>query len=139
MARILIVEDDPENRLLLETAVRALGHEAGAVGDGLSALSALAVDRGELADDPDAPAFAPEPPTGAWDLVLMDVRLPGPDGRVVARRLRDQGWTGSVIAVTGLAMSGDRESCLEAGMDAYLAKPYTLESLREILDGVLGA
>ena len=139
MARILIVEDDAESRLLMRTLVEKLGHEAHAVADGVAALAALGVDPGGLADhpdfaEPDVPVENDPPPPGlVWDLVLLDVLLPGPDGREICRHLRDAGCGVPVVAVTGLAMSGDRESCLEAGMDDYLAKPFTVDSLAERL------
>jgi CheY-like chemotaxis protein len=137
VARILIVEDDSENRLLMRTIVAQLGHEVFSVADGVAALEALGVDPGELAghadfDDADRPIELNPPPAGLdWDLVFMDVLLPGPDGREVCRFLRDAGCEVPVVAVTGLAMSGDRESCLESGMNDYVAKPFTVDVVAE--------
>ena len=70
------------------------------------------------------------------DLILMDVNLPGLDGLSATRRLKadPELATIPVIALTGLAMEGDRERCLVAGMDDYVAKPVQLEQLRKLFD-----
>ncbi len=139
MARILIVEDDADSRLLIRTMIEKLGHEAFAVGDGMGALGILGVDPGELAADVDPTVGSvfddgePPPTDGNWDLVLMDVVLSDLDGRDVCRQIRAAGRDVPVVAVTGLAMSGDRESCLEAGMDDYMAKPFTVDVMTDLL------
>lgn len=144
MARILIVEDDAENRSLMLTMITMLGHEAHAVPDGVRALTALGVDPGELADHPDFSVAnletaddPPDPAPGAWDLVFLDILLPGPDGCEVCRRLRGAGLEMPVVAVTGLAMTGDRETCLDAGMNDYVPKPYTVDGIAEMLENWL--
>ncbi len=112
--RILLVEDDPDNRRLLQTMLLKLGCAVDAVADGESALAALG--------------------GASYACVLMDVQLPGIDGLEATRRLRESGLTGlPVIAVTAHAMQGDRERCLKAGMNAYLTKPLTLEMLGKAL------
>ena len=127
MPRILLVDDHPENRNLLATMLRKQGHQVVAVGDGRLALRAVGLDdegRPPAGGTADCPFAA----------VLMDVRLPGLDGREVTRRLRAAGLRDlPVLAVTAQALPGDREACLQAGMDRYVAKPLTMKILGEAL------
>jgi len=73
----------------------------------------------------------------SFDLVLMDVHMPGIDGIEATKAIREQekstGLHQPVIAMTALAMTGDRERCLAAGMDGYLSKPIDLQKLDEVL------
>ena len=74
---------------------------------------------------------------GSFDLVLMDVQMPEMDGFEAVRAIRDGGRDQPphpVVALTAHAMKGDRERCLEAGFDAYLAKPIRQNDLRAALD-----
>ena len=71
--------------------------------------------------------------SGRFDVVLMDCLMPEIDGYEATRRLRQRGDDTWVIAMTANAMAGDREACLAAGMDDYVAKPLSLASLREVL------
>ncbi len=115
--RILIAEDNLVNQKLLVAQVAQLGLRADIVENGAEALDAL--DRRHYA------------------LVLMDCQMPVLDGYDATRRLRLREAGGShtpVIAVTANAMAGDRERCIEAGMDDYLAKPIRRDELRSILD-----
>jgi CheY-like chemotaxis protein len=117
VARILLVEDDRDNRVLMTTLLGMLGHEVEEAVDGAAGLAA---------------ALA-----GGHDAVLMDLQLPEMDGLEATRRLRAAGRTDlPVVAVTAHAMLGDRETCLAAGMDRYLAKPLTLALLRQALADV---
>ena len=116
--RILVAEDNPVNALVATGQLRGLGYETESVDNGHQLLDAL--------EEHD------------FDLVLMDCQMPGIDGYETTRRLRQQeAERGSprlpVIAVTAHAMTGDREKCLEAGMDDYLAKPFRSEQLAALL------
>jgi PAS domain S-box-containing protein len=116
--RILVVEDSPVNQVLAAHQLRRLGQTHEIVGTGAEALEAVARER--------------------YDAVLMDWNLPDLDGLEVTRRLRDHERAIGlapvpVIAVTANAMAGDRERCLAAGMDDFLAKPVTLRALADAL------
>lgn len=78
----------------------------------------------------------------SFDLVLMDIQLPGMDGLEATKLIRD-GWAGEarrhtpVIAMTAYAMNGDRDVFLDAGMDAYIAKPLDIASLFRLISETL--
>jgi CheY-like chemotaxis protein len=73
-----------------------------------------------------------------YDLVLMDVQMPEMDGLTATAKIRERETTGHVpiVAMTARAMQGDREHCIEAGMDDYITKPLQLEVIRTILEGI---
>jgi len=104
-ALILIVEDNEANRLLAGAVLEREGYRVEMAGNAEEALQRLA--------------------TGAPDLILMDVQMPGMDGLALTRRLKDDKRTAGipVIALTALAMTGDRERTLEAGCSGYISKP----------------
>jgi CheY-like chemotaxis protein len=113
--RVLLVEDNESNLEMLSTYLRIKGCEVLAARTGASAIT-LAGDQGP-------------------DLILMDVQMPGMDGLETTRRLRMAPALRRtpIIALTALAMPGDRERCLEAGMDDYLSKPVGLKELYDTL------
>jgi CheY-like chemotaxis protein len=105
MARILVVEDNPQNLKLVSVLLKSAGHEV-----------AAAVDAGEAEE-----ALARQLP----DLILMDLGLPGKDGYSLTRELRERPSTAElpILAVTSFAMKGDEGRAREAGCTAYLTKP----------------
>jgi CheY-like chemotaxis protein len=112
---ILVAEDNPSNRRVLVTMLKRMGYRPDAVADGKEVLQAL-----ELRP---------------YDLVLMDVRMPEMDGITATREMRRL-WPENgprVVAITAYALEGDREKCLEAGMDGYIAKPVMVNELVEVL------
>ncbi|HJN76597.1 MAG TPA: response regulator [Myxococcota bacterium] len=111
--RILLAEDNPVNQKVAVLFLRRLGYDAVVVEDGEQALEAIAKE--------------------AFDIVLMDVQMPVMDGLEATRRLRTWNRDIYVIAMTANALRGDREACIEAGMDDYLSKPFTPERLAESL------
>src|SRR4051794_39310670 len=105
MAHILVIEDNPDNLELMSYLLTAYGHTVTAAKDGETGIAATRRERP--------------------DLVACDIHLPGVDGYGVAKALRaDPTFNGMpVIAVTALAMVGDRENILAAGFDGYITKP----------------
>jgi signal transduction histidine kinase len=115
--RILLAEDEAINRIIVVDMLEQLCHRVTCVNSGIEALEAL--DR------------------EAYDVVLMDVQMPGLDGLEVTRRIRSgKGDQSYVIALTAHALSGDRERCLAAGMNGYLSKPVSLKDLQVALANV---
>jgi two-component system cell cycle response regulator DivK len=113
--RILYVEDNPANLFLVKRVARMGSHEVLNYIDGEEALKNFAQDKP--------------------DLVLMDIQLAGElSGLEVVKKLREDGHTVPIIAVTAYAMLGDRERCLKAGCDDYLAKPLPVPQLVDLFE-----
>jgi len=119
--RILLIEDNEQNRYLVTFLLQARGWEVAHAADGPAGL-ALA---GEI-----APA-----------LILLDIQLPGMDGYAVARALRANPKLAAipVVAVTSYAMPGDRERCIEAGCTGYLEKPIDPQTFAAEVEAMLEA
>jgi CheY-like chemotaxis protein/HPt (histidine-containing phosphotransfer) domain-containing protein len=119
MVRILLAEDNPTNQQVALGILEKLGFGADTVANGQEAIQALE--------------------TVPYDLVLMDVQMPEMDGFEATRAIRS-GKAGvldpkiPIIAMTAHAMKGDRERCLEAGMDDYISKPIVPQALKEALE-----
>ncbi|TBV10142.1 ATP-binding protein [Phytopseudomonas dryadis] len=113
---VLLVEDNPVNQTVIEAMLRSLGYRVSLVGDGAQAVAAM--EQGQFA------------------AVLMDCRLPIMDGYEATRRIRQLERCGQlpIIALTANALQGDREACLQAGMNDYLAKPFKRVELQRILE-----
>jgi DNA-binding response OmpR family regulator len=108
--RILIVEDEAAIAAAVKAALTSDGHAADVVGDGNQAL--------DWAD------------TYAYDLVILDVILPGLDGFATCSALREHGFSGAIIMLTALDDVHDRITGLDHGADDYLAKPFSMDELR---------
>jgi len=115
MKKIAVVEDNPDNRLLVQVILESL-YEVVEYENGFAALDGLAKDKP--------------------DLVLLDVSLPEMDGTEVLRQMRANESLRNlpVIALTAHAMTGDREKYLAAGFDDYVSKPILDETL--LLDAI---
>jgi PAS domain S-box-containing protein len=127
--RILLAEDNPINQNLTVRLLGKQGHEIVVAGDGKEALAALARQ--------------------PFDLILMDVQMPEMDGLEATGLIRSQentiggcGPGGSripIVAMTAFAMAGDREKCLQAGMDDYITKPVRAHELFAAIDRIAAA
>jgi CheY-like chemotaxis protein len=121
--RILVVEDNTVNQKIALKLLARMGYEADLAANGREAVEAVGQRR--------------------YDLVLMDVQMPEMDGLEASRRItaeRSPAERPRIVAMTANAMDGDRERCLEAGMDGYIAKPVRSEELvTTVLDTPVGA
>ena len=117
--RILYIEDNPENRMLMRRVLMAEGYEIEEAVDGQSGMEKA----------------AESPP----DLILMDINLPEIDGYEVTARLKQlPNMTGvPIIAVTANVMKGDREKTLAAGCDGYIQKPIDIDLLPSQIESFL--
>ncbi|MBG6494779.1 response regulator [Pseudomonas aeruginosa] len=118
---ILLVEDNPVNQTVIEAMLRSLGYRVTLVADGIQAVRSAERQR--------------------YDAILMDCRLPVLDGYSATREIRAQenGRQVPIIALTANALQGDRENCLQAGMNDYLAKPFKRAELQRILQRWIGS
>ena len=119
LKRILVVEDNPANRMVFADLLGAAGY---------------AVRTVEMAEDALTVAREATP-----DLILMDIQLPGMDGLTATRILREDKLTRNVpiIALTSYAMPGDRERSLIAGCNGYITKPIRVEAFRQEVAAIL--
>jgi signal transduction histidine kinase/CheY-like chemotaxis protein len=115
--RILIAEDNPVNQRVASRMLQQAGHTVEIASNGRDAVERFS--------------------TGAFDMILMDVHMPLLDGFEATARIREiersRGSRIPVIALTASAMTGDRERCLQAGMDGYLSKPVSRDELLRII------
>lgn len=120
MARIVLVEDNEDNRDMLSRRLTRKGHEVLIAVNGEEAVEVVKREKP--------------------DLVLMDISLPVMDGFEATKRLKSNEETRAIpiIALTAHAMSGDREKAIEAGCDDYDVKPVELPRLLAKIDSLLG-
>ncbi len=112
--RILLVEDNVINRKVMLHMLKKLGYRAEVAADGMEALRILNLEH--------------------YDIVLMDIQMPGMDGIEATKEIRKRWPNGPVVvALTAYALDGDRERCMEAGMDGYISKPVKIEELEAVL------
>lgn len=119
--RILLIEDNEQNRYLVTYLLQARGWEVVHAADGPAGLALAA-------------AATPA-------LILLDIQLPGMDGHAVARALRENPALDAipVVAVTSYAMAGDRERCIEAGCNGYIEKPIDPQSFAAQVEQFVGS
>ncbi len=113
--QILLAEDNVSSQKVAKQMLKRLGYRADVVANGIEALQALGRQH--------------------YDLVLMDIRMPEMDGLQATRIIR-QKWPANgpkIIAITAYALQGDKEKCIEAGMDDYISKPIKVNELAEVL------
>jgi signal transduction histidine kinase/CheY-like chemotaxis protein len=113
---VLVVEDDRVNQRVIELLLEKLGLSSSIVADGAAAVEIATTEK--------------------WDAILMDCQMPGMDGFEATRQIRTrlQGRPLPIIALTANAMPEDRDACLAAGMDDFIAKPIRQEELRTCLE-----
>ncbi|MBI5691826.1 MAG: response regulator [Verrucomicrobia bacterium] len=116
--RILVADDNAINQMVALMLLNRLGYTADVAANGVEVIKAI--------------------DSKVYDLIFLDVRMPEMDGYEAARRICEK-WAGDaaarprIIAMTGNAMQGERERCLEAGMDDYLSKPVRIEELKALI------
>ena len=113
---ILVAEDNPVNQIVTRKMLNKLGYRADVAANGKEVLQALEAR--------------------AYDIIFMDVQMPEMDGLEATKEIRRRCPVGGpkIIAMTAIALKGDREKCLEAGMDGYISKPTRIEAIREALE-----
>ncbi len=114
--KILLADDDIIAQRAMVELLKKIGLSADVVSNGLEAINVLQ--------------------NRSYDVILMDVQMPKMDGLETTRAIRDR-WpfmSVKIIAVTGCTQKGDRETCIQAGMDHYIPKPARREDIIEALD-----
>lgn len=117
-ARVLVVDDSPDNRMLISAMLKNSGVSLEMAENGVTGVQ-KALERD-------------------FDLVLMDIQMPEMDGYEAIRTLSDEGYKTPVVALTAHAMKGDRERCIEAGFSDYICKPVTRQALLNCIDRFVG-
>ncbi len=119
---VLLVDDNLVNQKLMRNLLERAGHHVVIVGDGAHAVEAAKA--------------------GAFDLIFMDLQMPGMDGFEATSLIRKQSATGRrvpIIALTAHAMNSHRDQCLQAGMNGFLSKPVNFEELLRVIDDITAA
>ncbi|MBF0526489.1 MAG: response regulator, partial [Deltaproteobacteria bacterium] len=120
---ILLVEDNPVNQRLAVALLCSRGHTTVVSATGLEALAALDKEK--------------------FDMVLMDIQMPEMDGFEATQKIREKeksiGTRLPIMAMTAHAMKGDRERCLDAGMDGYISKPFSASELFKAIEELISA
>jgi PAS domain S-box-containing protein len=111
--RVLLAEDNTVNQKLAQAMLNKLGHTVTVAGNGVQALELVG--------------------QGGFDLVLMDMQMPEMDGLEATRRIRAAGQVLPIVAMTANAMDNDRDRCIEAGMNDFLAKPVRTRELAAVI------
>jgi CheY-like chemotaxis protein len=120
--RVLVAEDNAINQKIVSFQLKKMGFEIDMTENGQEALERYN--------------------SGSYDLIILDIQMPVLDGYQVAKAIRSREKNTSmhapIIALTANAMKGDRELYLEAGMDGYVSKPFTFETLQETIVNLIG-
>lgn len=116
--KVLIVEDNAESSRLFSIIMKSMGQEVNEAFDGKAALEKL---RNEC-----------------YDIVILDMHLPGIDGFTIMKEMKDYPKPAPfTIAVSALAMAGDKERILSSGCNRYISKPISLQQFRKEIEDVL--
>ncbi len=118
--RVLLVEDNLVNQKVAKLTLERLGYQVDIASDGFQAIEAAE--------------------KGNYEIICMDVSMPGMDGIEATRRIRKLATntaTAKIVAMTGHAFVEDRNRCLDAGMDHFISKPFDLFELKQTLDEVV--
>jgi two-component system cell cycle response regulator DivK len=119
MSKILVIEDNADNAILIRELFETAGHQLTVASTGQQGIEMATSDRP--------------------DIILLDIQLPDIDGTEVLKRIRasDKVKQIPIIAVTSYAMTGDRELLLDVGFDEYVEKPINVMAFLKIVEGIL--
>ena len=117
MSKILIADDNEHNLYIARFLLEDAGHDIVQVESGEEAVNSASKD--------------------SFQLILMDIQMPGMDGIEATRRIKDSGVTTPIVALTAKAMRGDREAILAAGCDGYISKPFEVEAFVAEVEGFI--
>lgn len=117
--KVLVVEDSPDNQVLLKILISKMGASIDIVSDGQAGIDTAL--------------------THKYDVILMDIQMPRMDGHEAVRALRQQNYKGTVVALTAHAMMEERERCFRSGFDDFMTKPILKEALYTLLSDLYHA
>jgi Amt family ammonium transporter len=121
--RILLAEDEPDHQKVISVMLRKVRADVTIVENGQSAVRC---------------ALQVQEEGNAFDLILMDIRMPVMDGCLATRQLREAGYRLPIVAMTAHAMAGDREEFIAAGCNDYISKPFAERALVILVERWVG-
>lgn len=115
---ILLADDGIDNQRLVAFFLERAGYEVHTVNDGLSAVESVnqQIQNGR-----------------GYDMILMDMQMPKMDGFEATRQIRQMGYQRPIVALTASSLPADRQTCIDAGCDDYLAKPFDFQPLLDLV------